>query len=521
MATDGGARRQVWRSDGTTAGTRRVTSFDDEEIRLTNDPQLTRAGATVFFRTTPILTSFGGGLWGTDGALAGTREILPPRFGGAGDGPQTLTAFKGALYFFLEDEESGTAPWALWRSDGTADGTRHVRSLGHQDADFPIEPTIVGDELFFVFDSFGFGRELWKTDGTSGDTELVRDIAPGEESSRPTGLTAAGGKLYFSADDGLHGVELWESDGTAAGTRMVHDIFPLSDSSHPGGLTQVDDLLFFSASDGVSGTELWALPLDPASGACQPAPTHLCLSGGRFRVEALWRDFSGNTGRGQAVALTPDTGYFWFFDPANVEAIAKVLDGRGVNEHHWVFYGALSNVEYSITVTDTQTGLTRRYFNPSGIFASVGDTQGFGPSWNRAEEAALLTRAAAAPLTSERTDPAAKAAPCVASATRLCLNGGRFAVEVAWKDFSGNTGMGKAVGLTGDTGYFWFFDDDNVELVLKVLDGRPVNGNFWVFYGALSSVEYTITVTDTETGTVKTYKNPSGRLASVGDTGAF
>ena len=64
-------------------------------------------------------------------------------------------------------------------------------------------------------------------------------------------------------------------------------------------------------------------------------------------------------------------------------------------------------------------------------------------------------------------------------------------------------------------------DFDAIEVVLKVLDGRPVNGKFWVFYGALSNVEYTLTVTDTQTGVEKTYFNPLGRLASVADTGAF
>ncbi|HEX7184751.1 MAG TPA: hypothetical protein VF756_29655, partial [Thermoanaerobaculia bacterium] len=79
----------------------------------------------------------------------------------------------------------------------------------------------------------------------------------------------------------------------------------------------------------------------------------------------------------------------------------------------------------------------------------------------------------------------------------------------------------KAVGLTADTGYFWFFDDANVELVTKVLDGRAGNGKYWFFYGALSNVEYTVTVTDTQTGRIKTYTNPRGRFASVGDTQAF
>ncbi len=70
-------------------------------------------------------------------------------------------------------------------------------------------------------------------------------------------------------------------------------------------------------------------------------------------------------------------------------------------------------------------------------------------------------------------------------------------------------------------GSFWFFTSNNVELVVKVVDGRAFNNKFWVFYGALSNVEYTITVTDTVTGNVKTYFNPSGRLAGVADTGAF
>ena len=515
-ASDSSGNRQAWRSDGTTAGTKRLTSFDDELEGVSYPPQFTRVGATVFF-VVQVSGEYGA-LWATDGTPAGTRKVLSPFWTGSTSGPQGLIAFKGALYFFVDDGRVDEASWSLWRSDGTAAGTVPIQSIGFHDEHWQIEPTILGGELFFLMYT-GQGRELWKTDGTAAGTRMVRDIFPGSASSWPAGLTAAGGKLYFSAEDGLHGVELWESDGTEAGTRMVQDISPLSLSSYPAELTAANGFLFFRADDGIAGSELWALPLGPAS-PCQPSPTHLCLGGGRFRVEAAWKDFSGRTGRGQAVGLTPDTGYFWFFDPKNVEVIAKVLDGRAVNDHHWVFYGALSNVEYSITVTDTQTGLTRRYFNPSGQLASVGDSQGFGPSWDYPEKASPAPEAAPLPLVSERTDPAAKA-PCVASATRLCVNGNRFAVEVSWKDFSGNTGTGKAVALTGDTGYFWFFDAANVELVLKVLDGRPVNNKFWVFYGALSSVEYTVTVTDTETGAIKTYQNPSGRLGSVADTAAF
>jgi hypothetical protein len=73
----------------------------------------------------------------------------------------------------------------------------------------------------------------------------------------------------------------------------------------------------------------------------------------------------------------------------------------------------------------------------------------------------------------------------------------------------------------GTVGYFWFSDAGNVETVLKVIDGRGLNGRFWVFYGALSDVHYTLTVTDTVTGVEKTYTNPAGQFASVADTAAF
>lgn len=112
---------------------------------------------------------------------------------------------------------------------------------------------------------------------------------------------------------------------------------------------------------------------------------------------------------------------------------------------------------------------------------------------------------------------------CTASAQNLCLNASRFKASVAWKNqyAGGATGSGTAVALTGDTGYFWFFDAANVELVIKVLDGTSSNGHFWVFYGALSDVEYTITVTDTKNNVVRTYHNAPGTLASIADTVAF
>ena len=98
---------------------------------------------------------------------------------------------------------------------------------------------------------------------------------------------------------------------------------------------------------------------------------------------------------------------------------------------------------------------------------------------------------------------------------------GRFKAALTWRDAAGHTGSGFPVALTSDTGYFWFFGSTNVEIVVKVLDARSINGHFWVFYGSLSDVDYTLTVTDTQTGDVKSYRNRLGNFGSAGDLEAF
>ncbi len=111
--------------------------------------------------------------------------------------------------------------------------------------------------------------------------------------------------------------------------------------------------------------------------------------------------------------------------------------------------------------------------------------------------------------------------PCVAGANTLCLNNSRFRVTASFQSPAGS-GTATAVPLTGDTGYFWFFSANNVEVVIKVVDGRAVNNRFWVFAGGLTNVNVIITVTDTQTGATQTYINPQGiAFQPIQDTGAF
>jgi photosystem II stability/assembly factor-like uncharacterized protein len=176
---------------------------------------------------------------------------------------------------------------------------------------------------------------------------------------------------------------------------------------------------------------------------------------------------------------------------------------------------------------------------PARVFAAAGqgvfESDNGGAAWTPANDG-LIARSVSTLVIDGRlpsflyagTDQGAFSAPlgqtavsCVAGGQTLCLNGSRFSATVAWSFGGGNSGLGQAFPLTDNTGAFWFFDPTNLEVVVKVLDGRSVNGEFWVFVASLTDAGFTLTVTDTLTGATKTYVNPQGQLASFADTSAF
>ena len=109
---------------------------------------------------------------------------------------------------------------------------------------------------------------------------------------------------------------------------------------------------------------------------------------------------------------------------------------------------------------------------------------------------------------------------CAGGPNVLCLRDNRFEVSVSWRTAEGLTGQGVGVQLTNDTGYFWFFEAGNVELLIKVLDACVISPNFWTFMSANTNVAFTLTITDKLTGRTKVITNPQGHLAdSVADTG--
>jgi ELWxxDGT repeat protein len=250
--------RELWKSNGTSTGTALV--HDIRPGSAGSDPRyLTNVNGTLFFSADNGLS--GRELWISNGSSIGTMLVRDIRSGTLGSDPAGLTNINGTLFFSADD---GTSGRELWRSNGTSSTTVLVLDIrpGSAGSD-PRYFTNVDVTLFFSADNGASGRELWISKGSSTDTMLVRDLRPGLFSASPSWLSNVNGTLFFSADDGISaptfaGRELWRSNGTSAGTVLVRDIRPGTTGSNPSWLTNVNGKLFFSASDPANGVELWA-----------------------------------------------------------------------------------------------------------------------------------------------------------------------------------------------------------------------------------------------------------------------
>lgn len=115
----------------------------------------------------------------------------------------------------------------------------------------------------------------------------------------------------------------------------------------------------------------------------------------------------------------------------------------------------------------------------------------------------------------------AVAQSCVPSSTRLCLQNNRFSVTVNWQTGT-SSGVGQVGSGTAESGVFWFFNNTNWEVLVKVLNACGLNNRYWVFTGVTTDVGWTLTVTDTQTNTTRIYSNPNGTAACpITDVNAF
>ncbi len=198
----------------------------------------------------------GNELWRSDGTAAGTymvKDIIP---GTSGSWPTEIIVSNHNLYFQAYTNTSPSS--TLWKSDGTEAGTVEV-------ADFVgswlFEPSYlcgVDSEVYFTATHSRFNDQLWKTDGTQEGTVLIKDFSTEDGGNNLRSFVSAGGLLYFVANTTSKGDELWRSDGTDEGTFMLKDINPDNYAyDGPNHLTSYNNHLYFSENDKDNFIKLW------------------------------------------------------------------------------------------------------------------------------------------------------------------------------------------------------------------------------------------------------------------------
>jgi ELWxxDGT repeat protein len=150
----------------------------------------------------------------------------------------------------------------IWKTDGTTSGTVMVRDIRPgPGGSYPKNLTNLNGSLIFIANdgtnAGTNGYELWKSDGTESGTVKFTGVRVKGHSSTTRPFVELDGELYFSANDGVHGYELWKTDGTTSGTVMVSDVQPGKDGSHPWYLTNVNGSLFFAVQYNQAGWGLW------------------------------------------------------------------------------------------------------------------------------------------------------------------------------------------------------------------------------------------------------------------------
>ena len=357
VADDGVHGRELWRSDGTAAGTQLVADInpgpDSSDPYPRADTRLSYSqSASVPVRFTVIdgIVYFvaddgthGYELWRTDGTEAGTTLVADINPGAEASEPFSLTDVDGTLYLIAGD---GVHGWEPWTSDGTEAGTtllKDIRPEGTWGGWGPpwggsstlfygfgngAEFTKLGGFVYFGADDGVHGRELWRTDGTEAGTTLFKDIRPGSTGSSGTilvgegnsvndvfHLTRVGDRIVFAADNGVHGKELWKTQGSAANTTLLYDI----DASGSGlafksGLStplasaqfiEIDGTVLFTARSG--SYQLWRTD-GTVAGTSSLGPTGLL---GRELTDVDGTLYFRGSGEGEGVEPWVSDGTLW------------------------------------------------------------------------------------------------------------------------------------------------------------------------------------------------------------------
>jgi ELWxxDGT repeat protein len=236
---------ELWKTDGTNAGTVLVKDINATAANASGNPQ----NFTIINPTTMLFSASdgigGNELWKTDGTTSGTVNVID--YPGATNSITWMENLNGTA---ILGQIVATTGREIYKSDGTTANSGLVLDTNTTGTTGGVGTTFFnsGNVIYFGASSGTTGIELWKTDGTSAGTVLVKDINAGTTSSSPGRFAAIGSTVYFRAT-GANGAELWKTDGTAAGTVEVADIFIGTPSSNPDQVTSVNGAIYFFAAD--------------------------------------------------------------------------------------------------------------------------------------------------------------------------------------------------------------------------------------------------------------------------------
>ncbi|WP_254721922.1 beta strand repeat-containing protein [Kovacikia minuta] len=353
-ANDGLEGAELWRSNGTDAGTTLVANINPNSGGSSSPNNLTVVGNTLFFSATDPIT--GTELWKTD-LTTGTTTLVKninPLTGNSS--PSNLVNVNGTLFFRAND---GTG-LALWKTDGTDIGTVKVGATAGYSQ--PGSLTAIGSTLYFTSSN---GTQLWKTNGTDAGTVLVKDLGTG---AGVTSLTAVGTSLFFTAKDS-QGVELWRSDGTGTGTTRISDINAGANNASPNNLRSLGGNLYFIANNGTSlglykSTATGTVSLVQNLPSAGQAPSSITVVGSTlfFVVDA-------------GTSTTPDL-QLWKSDGSTASLVKDINPTGNANP------ASLTNVNGILlfTANDGSTRLWQSDGTDAGTFAISGAFTGAAPS---------------------------------------------------------------------------------------------------------------------------------------------
>lgn len=265
-ATTADQGRELWRTDGTAAGTVLVKDMQPgvaSGIGYEHSDGAVLAGIFYFKASDGAQ---GDELWRSDGTAAGTFMVKDINTGAPHSAPFSFVAMGNSVYFAAFTPSKGTE---VWKTDGTTTGTVLLKdiSVGSSNGIFEdLESfnnvfTVVNDKLYFGATTLSTGLELWTSDGTAAGTILTKDINPGSQSAYPYSLGASSNFFLFTAYHPLFGAELWQSDGTANGTFMVQDIYGGDEGSVSSKGAVLGNKFIFGGRNAFNGYEVLAYTL--------------------------------------------------------------------------------------------------------------------------------------------------------------------------------------------------------------------------------------------------------------------